>query len=94
MEPVFLIGGDMMHVVLAREGAFKMENSYVWKPSSWYCPNCGTMTTAFRNSEGMMKVECSNKECNIVMVRTDKGRRHSVIDVYAAKLSEHCKKNT
>ena len=52
------------------------------------------MTTAFRNSEGMMKVECSNKECNIVMVRTDKGRRHSVIEVYAAKLQEHCKKNS
>lgn len=68
-----------------------MENDEVWKPSSWYCPNCGTMTTAYSNSEGMLKVECANPACHIVMVRTDKGRRHSVIEVYAAKLREHRK---
>ncbi len=70
-----------------------MDNN-VWKPSSWYCPNCGRLTTAYRNSEGMMKVECQNENCHIVMVRTDKGRRHSVIEVYAAKLQGHCKKNS
>lgn len=62
-----------------------MTDSEIWQPSKWYCPNCGTLTTAFKNSEGMIKAACSNKKCNTVMVRTDKGRRHSIIDVYAAK---------
>lgn len=62
-----------------------MNGSDIWQPSSWYCPNCGTLTTAYKNSEGMLKVACPNKKCNIVMVRTDKGRRHSIIDVYACK---------
>ena len=68
-----------------------MGNEEVWKPSSWYCPNCGRLTRAFKNSEGIMKVECQNKDCHMVMVRTDKGRRHSVIEVYVAKLQEHYK---
>lgn len=66
-------------------------NSDIWKPSSWYCPNCGTLTTAYRNAEGMMRVECQNENCHMVMVRTDKGRRHSVIEVYAAKLHRYRK---
>ena len=62
-----------------------MGTSDFWQPTSWHCPNCGTLITAYRNSEGMFKAACPNTKCNVVMVRTDKGRRHSVIDVYASK---------
>lgn len=62
-----------------------MGSSDFWQPVSWHCPNCGTLTRAFRNSEGLVKAVCPNERCNVVMVRKDMGRRHSVIDVYASK---------
>ena len=62
-----------------------MTNSEIWKPYSWYCPNCGTITTAYMNAKGDIKAACSNRSCGVVMVRTNKGRRHSIIDIYASK---------
>lgn len=66
-----------------------MTKEGTWEPFSWFCPNCATKTTAYRNARGDVKAECSNKRCGVVMFRTQKGRRHITIDVYAPNVQAH-----
>jgi ribosomal protein S27E len=56
-----------------------------WEPCAWYCSNCGTLVTGYKNAEGMIKVEC--KKCGTVLVRKTKGRRHDTIEMYAPKVA-------
>lgn len=53
----------------------------VWTPIPMYCSNCGHLNYGYRNEEGKIKYEC--KKCKVVAVRTQKGRRHDRIDIYA-----------
>ena len=52
-----------------------------WTPIPMYCSNCGQLNYGFRNDEGKIKYEC--KKCKVVAVRTQKGRRHDRIDLFA-----------
>ena len=58
-----------------------------WRPLSWHCSNCGTIVTAYENSNGGFKVECH--KWGTVMVRTVKGIRHDTIELYAPKGQIH-----
>jgi len=52
-----------------------------WIPFTWYCPNCGATVIGFKNQQGSIKLEC--QRCRIVMVKTFRGRRHELIEIYA-----------
>jgi len=52
-----------------------------WTIYSWYCPNCKNEVAGLKNEKNQIKVKC--KVCGARMVRTLKGRRHDVIDIYA-----------
>ena len=62
------------------------ENKEEWHEVTWFCSNCGTKVTAVQNSEGLSKAEC--QRCHSVTVRRKMGRRHSRIEMYAAKISQ------
>ncbi len=57
-----------------------------WQPLSMFCSNCGTRLTGYKNSEGLIKIECGR--CHSVSVRRMIGRRHNRIDIYAPKGQE------
>lgn len=54
-----------------------------WVSFTWYCSNCGTLVTGFKNQNGDIRVECSR--CRAVMVRRVKNKRCDSIDVYAPR---------
>ena len=60
-----------------------MNKNDEWLPFSWYCVNCGTIVTGYKNQNGDIKVECSR--CHAVMVRKIRSRKHDTIDLYAPK---------
>ena len=70
------------------EGIDESDEVDTWSPVTWYCPNCGTITTAYRKSDGRIKVTCPNLMCHVLMVRKDLGRRHKVIEVYASNYQQ------
>ena len=54
-----------------------------WTIYSWYCPNCKNEVAGLKNKNN----QCS--KCGAEMVRTVKGRRHDVIDIYAPSGEQH-----
>ena len=52
-----------------------------WTIYSWYCPNCKNEVAGLKNDKNQIRVKCGM--CGVEMVRTLKGRRHDVIDLYA-----------
>ena len=52
-----------------------------WTIYSWYCPNCKNEVAGLKNDKNQIRVKC--EMCGVEMVRTVKGRRHDVIDIYA-----------
>lgn len=52
-----------------------------WTIYSWYCPNCKNEVAGLKNEKNQIKAKC--EKCGAKMVRTLKGRRHDVIDIYA-----------
>ena len=50
-------------------------------PVLGYCRNCGRKIIGYRNSEGVLKVECPL--CHTRYVSVEKSRRHIVEDIYA-----------
>ncbi len=54
-----------------------------WQPFPMFCSNCGNRLTGYRNSEGLIKIECGR--CHSISVRKSIGRRHNRIDIYAPK---------
>ena len=52
-----------------------------WTIYSWYCPNCKNEVAGLKNDKNQIRVKCGM--CGVEMVRTVKGRRHDVIDLYA-----------
>ena len=61
-----------------------MEDIHVeWQSFSMFCSNCGNHLTGYRNSEGLIKIECDR--CHSVSVRRVIGRRHNRVDIYAPK---------
>ena len=52
-----------------------------WTIYSWYCPNCKNEVAGLKNDKNQIRVKCGM--CGVEMVRTMKGRRHDVIDLYA-----------
>ena len=52
-----------------------------WTIYSWYCPNCKNEVAGLKNDKNQIRVKCN--KCGVEMVRTVKGRRHDVIDLYA-----------
>ena len=53
-----------------------------WQPVSLYCPNCGKLNNGQKSSDGRVRYEC--QKCKTVFIRTEKGRRHDIIDVFAS----------
>lgn len=53
---------------------------HAWMPFQWHCPNCGHIVIGYKNTSGVVKVEC--KICHVAMVRKFKGKNHDTIDVY------------
>ncbi len=51
-----------------------------WKECTWHCPNCGSDSSGWKNTAGVIKAEC--KRCHAVMIRKAMGRRHARYDVY------------
>ena len=45
-----------------------------WTPVPMFCANCGHLNYGYRNENGIIKYECKN--CKVVLVRKQKGRRH------------------
>ena len=60
-----------------------MQTNDKWKPFSWYCPNCGVLSTGYEDASETVKAEC--RRCHAVVVRRCMGRRHNRIDIYAPK---------
>ena len=58
-----------------------------WTPFSSYCSNCGTIVTGYRNSAGLIKIECPR--CHVSIVRKIISRRHDRFDVFAPEGQEH-----
>ena len=58
-----------------------------WTIYSWYCPNCRNAVAGLKNEKNQIKVKCDM--CGSEMIRTIKGRRHDVIDIYASSVEEH-----
>lgn len=54
-----------------------------WQPFKWYCPNCGQLIVAYKNSKGEIKQTCS--KCETVMFRLNKSRRFVSIDMKLPK---------
>lgn len=52
-----------------------------WTPVPMHCPNCGEINIGYRNEENKIRYEC--QLCKVVLVRTQKGRRHDTIEMYA-----------
>lgn len=52
-----------------------------WTIYSWYCPNCKNEVAGLKNDKNQIRVKCN--KCGVEMVRTVKGRRHDVIDLFA-----------
>ena len=50
-------------------------------PVFGYCRNCGQKIMGYRNSDGVLKVECPF--CHTRYVSVEKSRRHIVEDIYA-----------
>lgn len=63
-----------------------MNKTDEWVPFSWYCSNCGTVVTGYKNQRGDIKVQCS--KCRAVMIRTMKNRKHDTIELYAPQGQE------
>lgn len=59
-----------------------------WTIYSWYCPNCKNEVAGLKNDKNQIRVKCGM--CGVEMVRTLKGRRHDVIDLYAPDGQERC----
>ncbi len=57
-----------------------------WTIYSWYCPNCKNEVAGLKNDKNQIRVKCGR--CGVEMVRTVKGRRHDVIDLYAPEGQE------
>jgi len=57
-----------------------------WTIYSWYCPNCKNEVAGLKNDKNQIRVKCGM--CGVEMVRTVKGRRHDVIDLYAPEGQE------
>lgn len=53
-----------------------------WKPFSWYCVNCGTLMSGFKNKNGDTKGQCT--KCGVVMVRTFKSKKKQNVDCFEA----------
>jgi len=58
-----------------------------WTIYSWYCPNCKEEVAGLKNKKNQIRVKCSR--CGAEMIRTIKGRRHDVIDIYAPSSEQH-----
>lgn len=61
-----------------------MDEKGEWVPYSWHCPNCGTIVTGYRGSNGLISGECDR--CSAVMVRHFRSKQRDRIDIYASKL--------
>ena len=53
---------------------------------SWYCPNCSMKLSGRKNKGNQIRVKCM--KCGAVMIRTPKGRRYDVIDIFASEGEE------
>lgn len=58
-----------------------------WNIYSWYCPNCKSEVAGLKNKNNQIRVKCSR--CGAEMIRTIKGRRHDVIDIFAPEGEQH-----
>lgn len=58
-----------------------------WTIYSWYCPNCTNEVAGLKDKKNQIRVTCD--KCGTEMVRTVKGRRHDVIDMFAPPGLEH-----
>lgn len=52
-----------------------------WTIYYWYCPNCKEEVAGLKNKKNQIRVKCNR--CGVEMIRTIKGRRYDVIDIYA-----------
>ncbi len=50
-----------------------------WTVVQMYCPNCGTLSTGYRDQNGKHRFQC--KRCGVAMVRSYKSRRQDLIEV-------------
>ena len=57
-----------------------------WTIYSWFCPNCRNAVAGLKNEKCQIKATCT--VCGAAMIRTIKGRRHDVIDIYASGFEE------
>ena len=54
-----------------------------WTVVQMYCPNCGTLSTGYRDQNGSHRFQC--QRCGVVMVRFYKSRRQDRIEVTLPK---------
>ena len=73
----------MLHQEERKENGAVQEKQEQWTSYSWYCPNCGTLVTGYRNEQGSVKAQC--RKCRSFMVRTMKSRRCDTITIYPMK---------
>ena len=57
-----------------------------WTVVQMYCPNCGTLSTGYRDQNGKHQFQC--KRCGVAMVRSYKSRRQDLIEVTLPKGAE------
>lgn len=57
-----------------------------WTAIPMFCPNCGQLNYGYQNKEAKIRYECTR--CEVVLIRTTKGRRHDTIEIYAATGTE------
>ena len=50
-----------------------------WTVVQMYCPNCGTLSTGYRDQNGKHRFQC--KRCGVAMVRSYKSRRLDLVEV-------------
>jgi len=57
----------------------------------WFCCNCGMLVRGYLNNKNKHKALCSR--CGIVMIRTERSRRHYSMEIYSSKKKEEYKSN-
>ena len=59
-----------------------------WTPVARFCSNCGKKIIGYRNSEGVLKVQC--QYCGVVYVRKRINRRKERVEITAPEGQEFC----
>ena len=57
-----------------------------WTVVQIYCPNCGTLSTGYRDQNDKHRFQC--KRCGVAMVRSYTSRRQDLIEVTLPKGAE------